>query len=86
MERRRGLAKHSRPRPRPLACFERIRAFQREGRTILFVSHDADAVRAVANRALWLDRGQIRADGPLGPIVTRYLAEARHEQVPEGIP
>lgn len=66
-----------------IRCFERIREFQAEGRTILFVSHDVDAVREVARRAIWLDRGRLRADGPLAPIVESYLAEARHEPAME---
>jgi lipopolysaccharide transport system ATP-binding protein len=60
-------------------CYRRIEEFQREGRTILFVSHDMDAVRRVAQRAIWLDRGRVRADGPLESVVGAYLKEARHE-------
>ena len=36
-------------------CLDRIRTFQEEGRTILFVSHNADQIRAICDRAVVLD-------------------------------
>src|SRR5258706_14712053 len=38
-------------------CLERVAQFQRDGRTILFVTHAADLVRRICERALVLDRG-----------------------------
>lgn len=55
-------------------CYRKIREFQQQGRTILFVSHDMDAVRQIAPRALWLDRGILRADGDSETVVAQYLA------------
>jgi ABC-type polysaccharide/polyol phosphate transport system ATPase subunit len=46
-------------------CIDRIRHFQREGRSILFVTHQADQVRAICNRAIVLDGGRLVADGPV---------------------
>jgi ABC-type polysaccharide/polyol phosphate transport system ATPase subunit len=60
-------------------CYAKIAEFQREGRTTLFVSHDADSVRRVARRAVWLDQGRVRADGPVEPVLQQYLAEAHHQ-------
>lgn len=57
-------------------CYARLAEFQQEGRIILFVSHDPDAVRRVAQRALWLDHGDLRADGPLEPVLSQYLEES----------
>ncbi len=45
-------------------CMDRIRLFQRQGKTILFVSHSAGQVTSLCTRAVLLDGGQIRADGP----------------------
>lgn len=55
-------------------CYAKIAAFQREGRTIVFVSHDMDAVRRVATRALWLHQGQIAAVGAVEPAIDAYHA------------
>lgn len=46
-------------------CIDRIRHFQREGRTILLVTHQADTVRAICDRAIVLDHGNMIADGPV---------------------
>jgi ABC-2 type transport system ATP-binding protein len=45
-------------------CVERIRQFKEEGRTILFVTHNADQVRALCDRAIVLNTGDMIADGP----------------------
>ena len=45
-------------------CVERIRRFQQEGRTILLVTHNADQVRALCERAIVLNGGVLIADGP----------------------
>ncbi|MCS6922831.1 MAG: ABC transporter ATP-binding protein [Fimbriimonadales bacterium] len=54
-------------------CYEKIAQFQREGRTILFVSHDMEAITQVARRVLWLDKGILRADGDAHTVVQEYL-------------
>ncbi|MFN3690381.1 MAG: ABC transporter ATP-binding protein, partial [Fimbriimonadales bacterium] len=54
-------------------CYDKIQQFQREGRTILFVSHDMEAIRRVAQRVLWLDKGILRADGDASTVVEQYL-------------
>jgi ABC-2 type transport system ATP-binding protein len=45
-------------------CLERIHQFQRDGRTIVFVTHAADLVRQICDRAVVLDHGQMVAIGP----------------------
>jgi ABC-2 type transport system ATP-binding protein len=47
-------------------CMDRIRQFQSDGRTILLVSHNADQVRALCDRAIVLDRGQMVANSTAG--------------------
>ncbi len=43
-------------------CYEQIARFHSEGRTIVLVSHDMNAVRRVATRAVWLNDYQIALD------------------------
>jgi ABC-2 type transport system ATP-binding protein len=45
-------------------CVDRIQRFKEEGRTILFVTHNADQVRALCDRAVVLNSGDMIADGP----------------------
>ena len=54
-------------------CLGKMAEFGREGRTVVFVSHDLGSITQVCRRALWLDRGQVQADGPSEEIVQRYV-------------
>jgi len=47
-----------------------------EGRTVLFVSHNMTAVQSLCGRALWIDGGNLRADGKPADIVPQYLQTA----------
>ena len=44
-------------------CMEKIREFQREGRTIVLVSHAADQIMDVCDRVIVLKRGEVIFDG-----------------------
>jgi ABC-2 type transport system ATP-binding protein len=44
-------------------CMERIKQFQREGRTIIFVTHGLDIVRQLCDRVIMLDHGEVVCDG-----------------------
>jgi ABC-2 type transport system ATP-binding protein len=50
-------------------CIDRVKRFQREGRTILFVTHAPDLVRQICDRAIVLTHGEVVADGPPGEAV-----------------
>ncbi len=73
-------------------CLERIGQLQKEGKTILFVSHSMEAVRNLCTRVVWLDRGRIQAIGEVERVVDAYLLfvhekearllEERHRQRP----
>ena len=54
-------------------CYVKVRELQSDGRTIVFVSHDLAAVKAVATRAIWLDSGVIHADGSPDEVLSAYL-------------
>ncbi len=53
-------------------CMERIRGFQSEGGSILFVSHDMAAVRSAASRAIWLKDGAVQMVGETDQVVSAY--------------
>lgn len=55
-------------------CYKRIAEFQRGGKTIMFVTHDLEAARKVASRAVWIDKGLVQADGPTEEVVDLYVA------------
>jgi ABC-type polysaccharide/polyol phosphate transport system ATPase subunit len=51
---------------------ERMRYVLSQGTTLLFVSHDMAAVEALCQRAVWLDDGVVRADGPTASVLAKY--------------
>ena len=53
-------------------CTRRIKEMQENGTTILFVSHDPGAIRALCSRAILLDKGRMEADGPPAEVLARY--------------
>lgn len=53
-------------------CFQRIDDFRAAGGTILFVSHQTDAVQRVASRCAWLHKGVIRMDGDPAEVLAAY--------------
>ncbi len=55
-------------------CLAKIAEFQREGRTIVVVSHDMEAVKKVATRAVWLVQARVAADShDVNDVIARYL-------------
>jgi len=57
-------------------CLGKMGAVAREGRTLLFVSHNMAAIRSLCPRSIWLDKGQIVAAGNTERVVVDYLEEA----------
>ncbi|WP_392710163.1 ABC transporter ATP-binding protein [Rhizobium ruizarguesonis] len=59
-------------------CMRYIRKFREHG-TILFVSHDTSAVTALCDRAIWMDKGRIRAEGSARDVSLQYQASLQEE-------
>jgi ABC-type polysaccharide/polyol phosphate transport system ATPase subunit len=64
-------------------CVERMRELVSEGRTLIFVSHDMSAVETLCDRAILLDRGRIRAEGPAGDVIESYLSAVEAARLDE---
>jgi lipopolysaccharide transport system ATP-binding protein len=54
-------------------CIERIRRLCAAGTTLLFVSHDPEAVRSLCRRGVWLDQGEARLIGPAQEVADAYM-------------
>ncbi len=54
-------------------CFAALAAFKARQKTILFVTHDAAAVRRFCDEAIWLDGGHVRAGGAAPEVLAEYL-------------
>ncbi len=57
-------------------CIERLHAFRATGGAMVVVSHDLGQVRELCTRAIWLEQGRVREEGPVEQITYAYEASA----------
>jgi ABC-2 type transport system ATP-binding protein len=57
-------------------CTERIAAILRRGATFVLVSHSPDAVLQLCRRVVWIEHGQVMAEGPAQEVVDAFLGHA----------
>ena len=66
-------------------CLQKVAELGRDGLTVLFVSHDMDAIMRICNRVMWLHQGAIRRIGRSrrgrGRVSERDLESGRHRPV-----
>lgn len=62
-------------------CYERIWDFRGKGRTIVFVSHDQEAVLKLCERAVWLHEGRIKMDGAAKDVLSGYLENEQKKYI-----
>ena len=58
-------------------CLGRMDSLAQEGRTLLFVSHQMNAIRRLCSRCLWLDAGRVRMDGKAASVIDAYESDRR---------
>jgi ABC-type polysaccharide/polyol phosphate transport system ATPase subunit len=56
-------------------CENRLRTFHDAGATVLIVSHATQAITKNCTRAIWLDDGEMKADGKAEEVIALYLRE-----------
>lgn len=54
-------------------CLKKMRDVSEHGRTVIFVSHNMQAVTRLCQRAIWIEHGEIKQDGPAKDVVSAYL-------------
>jgi lipopolysaccharide transport system ATP-binding protein len=54
-------------------CLGKMSDVSRQGRTIVFVSHNMTALRKLSTRAMWLDGGKVLKTGEAGEVIDHYL-------------
>ncbi len=53
-------------------CLERMRRFQKEGKTILLASHSVELMTMLCQHAVWLERGRMVTSGPVKEVLEAY--------------
>jgi lipopolysaccharide transport system ATP-binding protein len=60
-------------------CMTALTRIQQSGATVLFVSHDIDAVQSLCSKAMYLDHGGIIATGSAAEVAENYIRTMREE-------
>jgi ABC-type polysaccharide/polyol phosphate transport system ATPase subunit len=56
-------------------CMDKLQTFKSEGRTLLFVSHSAEALTMMCERTIWLHEGRLRMDAQTDEVLKQYAQE-----------
>ncbi|MBW3574392.1 MAG: ABC transporter ATP-binding protein [Actinobacteria bacterium] len=64
-------------------CREKFADLQAEGRTVVIVSHDLDAVRDLCHDAALLEGGRLERAGAVGEVIDHYLGRVHLDRVEE---
>lgn len=62
-------------------CLGKMRDVAREGRTILFVSHNLQAISSLTQKSLLLSDGQLAYSGPTEAVINEYLRESTNQEL-----
>ncbi len=55
-----------------IKCMEHMKKMMEGGTTVLFVSHDINAIRRFCHRCVWIDKGEIILDGDVNFVADAY--------------
>ena len=58
-------------------CLDKMQNVVRDGRTIMFVSHNMAAIKTLCQRAILFEGGRVTQDGPVDSVVDHYLSAGR---------
>jgi lipopolysaccharide transport system ATP-binding protein len=64
-------------------CLGRMDDVARDGRTVMFVSHNMNAIQRLCRRSILMADGRLVADGDTHAVVASYLASASPEALPD---
>lgn len=71
-------------------CFNYFKQLKRDGRTVVFISHDANALLEYCDRGVLIDKGKIVTKGKISDVVHNYIdllngvEEAQSQEATEG--
>ena len=56
-------------------CIAKMKELKEQGKTMVFVTHSLGTVKDFCNRAVWLNKGEIKMDGTPDEVIDEYLKE-----------
>jgi lipopolysaccharide transport system ATP-binding protein len=64
----------------------RMRELMKSSHIMVIVAHDLDPLRELCNRVIWMQHGQVVAEGPTNEVIDRYVAAATNPAVAHAAP
>ena len=64
-----------------IKCMDHMKSLMEKGTTVLFVSHDINAVRRFCQRCIWIDHGEIILDGDANRVADAYSDFLKRDSV-----
>ncbi|MBQ8473057.1 MAG: ABC transporter ATP-binding protein [Bacilli bacterium] len=61
-------------------CIDKMLELKKKGKTMVFVSHSAEAVKMLCDRAIWLLDGKIQMDGGTEKVLEAYTKKLNGEE------
>lgn len=61
-------------------CLSKMNEFKNQGRTIVFITHDMNAVKSICDRVIYLKKGKIEKIGKASAIISNYLNDAKKQE------
>lgn len=61
-------------------CLDKMRSFAKK-KTIIFVSHDLNAIKSICKTVIYLEKGRVKKMGNPRDVIKTYLKEAKEEQI-----
>lgn len=61
-------------------CLGKMSEVSKQGRTVIFVSHNMGAIKNLCSRCLFLDQGKLTLDGKTSSVISRYLENCGDNQ------
>ena len=58
-------------------CLNKMKELKKEGKTMVFVTHNLESARELCDRTVWLHQGVIKMDGNTKQVIDEYLKETR---------
>lgn len=59
-------------------AMERISNIGKEGKTVIFVSHNMESISKICKKVLWLEKGQIVDFGEASSVIAKYITAVRN--------
>ena len=58
-------------------CFNKLIELSNSDKTIVIVSHNLESVKKIYNRAIWINKGEVKMDGNCKEVMDEYLKECK---------